>query len=487
MSALVGRRREQRTLQAVLGSREAELVCVYGRRRVGKTFLVRQFFAKELVFELTGVFDAPLQEQLRNFGRAFCAAFGAETAPPSDWPEAFARLGEALDRLPKRSAKRVVFLDELPWLCSRRSGFLRALEHFWNAWAVKKDWLVLVVCGSAAAWMIERILTARGGLHNRVTRRVRLEPFTLAETREFLASRRIDLGDYQTIELYMAIGGVPHYLKEIRRSESASQYIDRICFARDGALHDEFRNVYRSLFEHAERHETVVRALARKTCGMTRNELLEAAQMGSGGAATTLLDELEASGFLLRVPAFGMKTKDAVYRLVDEYSLFYLRWIERHRGSSDGFWVTRRTSPAWRAWGGLAFESVCLKHGRQIKRALGIEAVETLESTWRSPPLRVSRSASSSAGGEGGAQIDLLIDRADATINLCEMKFSEAEFVVDKRYAAELRSKRDAFRRTTASKKTLLLTMVTTYGVRENAHRDELIAASVEMGALFAP
>jgi predicted AAA+ superfamily ATPase len=477
MAALIGRRSEQRTLQGALDATEAELVCVYGRRRIGKTYLVRQFFAKQLCFELTGVFDAPLKEQLRSFARAFDSAFGAESTAPEDWQSAFARLGEALDRLPRRAAKRVVFLDELPWLSSRRSGFLRALEHFWNSWATKRPWLVVVICGSAAAWMLDKVLHSRGGLHNRVTRRLRLEPFTLAETREFLAERHIELGNYQTLELYMTMGGVPHYLKEIRRSESASQNIDRICFSPHGALHDEFRDVYRSLFEHAERHEAVVRALAGKASGMTRNELLEAADMASGGAATTLLDELEASGFVMRVPAFGAKTKDALYRLADEYSLFYLRWIEPHRGSADGFWMKRRTSPAWRAWGGLAFEGVCLKHSRQLKVALGIAAVETLESTWRSP---------SSEGGSG-AQIDLLIDRKDATINLCEMKFSEAEFVIDKRYAAELRTKSEAFHRIAKTRKTILLTMVTTYGVRANAYRDELVAASVELDALFSP
>jgi uncharacterized protein len=478
MTALIGRRSEQRSLQAALDAKEAELVCVYGRRRVGKTFLVRQFFAGQLCFELTGVFDAPLKEQLRNFARAFDAAFGGDTPPPSDWPSAFAQLAAALERLPRRATKRALFLDELPWLSSRRSGFLRAFEHFWNSWATKRPWLVVVICGSAAAWMLDKVLHSRGGLHNRVTRRLRLEPFTLAETREFLAERHIELGNYQTLELYMTMGGVPHYLKEIRRSESASQNIDRICFSRDGALHDEFLDVYRSLFEHADRHEAVVRALSRKASGMTRNELLEAADMGSGGAATTLLDELEVSGFLMRVPAFGAKTKEALYRLADEYSLFYLRWIEPHRGSADGFWMKRRTSPAWRAWGGLAFEGVCLKHSRQLKAALGIAAVETLESTWRSP---------ASGGSESGAQIDLLIDRKDATINLCEMKFSEAEFVIDKRYAAELRAKREAFRRISRTRKTILLTMVTTYGVRANPYRDELVAASLELDALFSP
>jgi hypothetical protein len=190
-----------------------------------------------------------------------------------------------------------------------------------------------------------------------------------------------------------------------------------------------------------------------------------------------LLDELEASGFLMRVPAFGLPIKEAMYRVADEYSLFYLRWIEGHRSASEGFWITRRGSPAWRAWSGLAFEAVCLKHRRQLKRALGIEAVETIESGWRHKTAKRT---------ERGAQVDLLIDRKDATINLCEMKFSDGEFTIDKRYAEELRQKREVFRRVTGTKKTLLLTMVTSYGVAANAHRDELVAASVDMRALYA-
>lgn len=480
MTELVGRVRERATLQAALDSPGAELVALYGRRRVGKTFLVRQFFAKRIAFELVGAHRAPLREQLRNFARARAVMLGAgiEPAAPEDWQQAFGELSSDLERLPKTKDKSVLFFDELPWLASRRSGFLRAFEHFWNAWASKQRRLIVVACGSAAAWMIERILLARGGLHNRVTRRIRLEPFTLGEARELLARGRVELGDYQTLELYMATGGIPHYLKEARRGESASQAIDRMCFARDGLLRSEFGLVYSSLFEHAERHEQVVRALANKPSGLTRNELAAASQLRSGGALTTLLQELEESGFVMHMPAFGMSSREAVYRLADEHSLFHLRWIEHHKGAADGFWVARRTSPGWRAWSGLAFEGVCLKHIRQLKRALGIEAVETLESSWRYRPH---------SSDESGAQIDLVVDRKDATVNLCEMKFSEGEFVIDKRYAAELRAKRESFRRATRTRKTLLLTMVTTYGVKRNPYRDELIAAEVKMDALFAP
>lgn len=479
MGILVGRRRERETLTTAAESSESELVAIYGRRRVGKTFLVRETFAAGIDFELVGVYGASLAEQLANFARARAAraAPGMELAPPADWSEAFAQLAGDLGRLPKRKAKRVLFFDELPWLDSRRSGFLRAFEHFWNSWASRQR-ILLVACGSAAAWMIRKLLRARGGLHNRVTRRIRLEPFTLAETREFFASRHIELGNYQTLELYLAMGGIPHYLKEVRRSQSASQNIDRICFARDGLLKDEFHNLYSSLFEHAERHEHVVRALAKQTSGLSRSELLHVTGIPSGGTITGLLEELEESGFVTQAAGFGKRAKDSVYRLADEYSLFYLRWIERHRGASDGFWITRRTSPAWRTWSGLAFEGVCLRHVPQLKKALGIAAVETVESTWRH---------GSTTPGDDGAQIDLLIDRKDATMNLCEMKFSEAEFVIDKRYAEELRRKRETFRRVTKTRKTLLFSLITTYGVKPNTYRDELVAASVTMDALFAP
>lgn len=477
MEPLVGRLRERSTLQAALDSPGVELVAVYGRRRIGKTYLVRQFYGARIAFELVGTHGASLRKQLRAFARARASLLESrvDPAPPADWSQAFEELAADLERR-RASGKQVLFFDELPWLASRRSGFLQAFQHFWNAWASKRRDLVVVVCGSAAAWMIQKLLRDRGGLHNRVTRRIRLAPFTLGETRDFLRSRRVELGDYQTLELYLCMGGIPHYLKEVRRGESASQAIDRICFSRDGLLRDELALVYSSLFEHSERHLEVIRALAKQPSGLTRTEIAAASRVASGGALSTLLEELEESGFLMRISGFGRTTKDAVFRLSDEYTLFYLRWIERHRGSAEGFWVTRRTSPAWRAWAGLAFEGVCLKHVRLIKRALGIEALETTESAWR----HTARSPD-----DQGAQIDLVIDRKDATVNLCEMKFSEAEYVIDKRYAAELRAKRACFQRVTRTRKTVLLTMVTSYGVKRNAHSEELLASTVEMGALF--
>ena len=474
---LVGRRRERAELAAAMTSSQAELVAVYGRRRVGKTFLIREAYGDSVCFELVGIHDADLPTQLRAFASALGHATKTTVSPPTDWQSAFEALRAFLTaHLRRRSKKQVLFFDEVPWLASRKSGFLAAFEHFWNSWASREGKLVVVICGSAASWMLDKIVRQRGGLHNRVTRRVRLEPFTLRETAELLRERHVELGAYQTIELYMAMGGVPHYLSQVRPGESAAQNIDRICFARDGLLHREFDNLYASLFDKAERHEAVVRALATKRRGLTRGEILAQTDIGSGGAATKVLDELEESGFIMHLPQLAHAKRDAIYWLADEYSLFYLTWIEKHRGRADGVWMKKQGTPAWRAWTGLAFEATCQKHVSAIKHALGISGVETVDATW-------SHRADAQADG---AQVDLVIDRADRSTNLCEMKFSEAAFVIDKAYARELAHKRDTFRAITGTKKALFMTLVTTYGVRANEHATNLGIQTIVMDALFA-
>lgn len=424
------------------------------------------------------MFGVPLSKQLNNFAGALgnSPSGGIRPATPRDWMEAFTQLAAMLDRLPKRKRKRVVFFDELPWLASARSGFVPAFEHFWNSWASKRTDLVVIVCGSAASWMVDQLIRARGGLHHRVTRQLRLEPFTLAEARAFLSSQGIAFESYQIMELYMALGGIPHYLKEVTRGESPAQAIDRICFSREGLLHQEFGHVYTSLFDGAERHEQVVRTLADRRRGLSRTELLTATKLPTGGWVSDVLEELEASGFIMRTPQFGFAKKDQLYRLSDEHSLFHLRWIERHRGRASGTWQRVRGTPAWRAWSGYSFESVCLKHIDALRWALGIGAVQTEESTWRHD----------GRGADDGAQIDLVIDRKDGCINLCELKFAEGKFVIDKAYARSLRDKREVFRRVTGTRKTLFTTLVTSHGVADNDHAREIVDASATMAALFS-
>lgn len=478
MGNLVGRLPERRTLAETLTSPDAELVVVYGRRRVGKTFLVREGYRDAIAFELVGTYDGDLPTQLRAFATALGVASRAPAppAPPTDWHQAFTQLTAFLaPRLKRRKTKQVIFFDEVPWLASRRSGFLSAFGHFWNSWASRQPRLIVVLCGSAASWILHKLVRDRGGLHNRVTRRLRVEPFGLAEAAALLRDRGVDLGWYQTAELYMAMGGIPHYLAQVRAGESAAQNIDRLCFARDGFLRTEFGSLYASLFERAERHEAVVRVLARHRRGRSRTDLLAAAGLGSGGAATKVLDELEESGFITQLPRVGRARRDATYWLADEYSLFYLTWIEPQRATADSVWLRKQGTPAWRAWSGLAFEATCLKHVPAIKRALGIAGVETVTASWEHR----------GGGGGDGAQIDLVIDRADRSTNLCEMKFSEAEFVVDKACARELAHKRDTFRAVTGTRKALFVTLVTAHGVRANEHSRGLVAQDVTLADLF--
>ncbi len=480
-SNIVGRKDEQEKLGRALASGESEFVALYGRRRVGKTFLVREFFGGAIRFELTGMHKVSMRDQLANFATALARAKGLEEKlePPGTWREAFGQLARHIESLgsPAKGRKHVVFLDELPWLDTPRARFCPALDHFWNGWASKRRDVLLVVCGSAASWMVRNLVEAKGGFHNRVTRKIRLLPFTLSETRTFLRSRGVDLTDYQVIELYMALGGVPHYLKFAEPGLSAAQIIDRTCFHSQGDLRTEYDKLYASLVDKPEEHLAIVRALARKSAGLTRTTLLAAAGLPSGGTASHRLDELAESGFIRMSVPFGKREKEALIRLADEFSLFHSAWIAPlgRKQTGEGYWLKQRGTPKWRAWSGYAFEGICLKHASRIKAALGIAGVQTTEAPWRH----------AGSANDPGTQIDLLIDRADDTISLCEMKFSEGLFTIDKKYAGELRQKRDTFRRVTRTRKNIFLTMVTAFGIADNAHAKELVAKSVLADELF--
>lgn len=467
---LSGRHREREILDRAFRSEKAEFVAIYGRRRVGKTFLVRRFFEDRasVYFEVVGRFDGTLEDHLRIFTEALSATFydGEPLALPEDWHGAFQSLQRAIERLRVVRKKCVLFFDELPWIATHRSGFLSELEHFWNAWASRRSDIVLVVTGSAASWMLKKVVNARGGLHNRLTRTLRLLPFSLSEVREFFSDRKIRFTERQLIELYMLFGGVPHYLEHVERGQSVPRAVDALCLDAHAPLAHEFDRLFASLFDADSNYVAVVRALAKKRRGLSRTELLDAAGLQSGGGSTTILNNLREGGFIDETIPFGRTSRDRFYRLSDEFSLFHLTWLARNRPKS---WQAVRETPRWRAWAGLAFESLCLKHVDAIERALGISGVRTTASAWL----------------EDDAQIDLLIDRADDVISVCEMKFTDAPFVITKQYAAALRRKIDAFRRHTKTRKATHLVFVTSYGVRDGAHASELVDASITMDALL--
>jgi len=471
MDVLIGRIPEVKRLKGYLRSKKSEFVMVYGRRRVGKTFLIRQAYDNQFTFQLTGFANVTTAEQLSQFNAAiveYAAKINWQPKPATDWFVAFRQLVTYIKKLKKPNKKKIIFLDELPWLDTPRSKFLSALEHFWNSWASARNDIVLVVCGSAASWMINNLIKNRGGLHNRITDRIKLKPFNLYETQLFLEHKNAVYNQYQILVLYMAFGGIPFYLDFVKASKSAMQNINDLCFTEAAPFSLEYKNLYASLFKKHERHLSIVQALATKGKGLTRADILKRTKFKDGGSITRLLNELEESNFIRKYKAFGKKQKEALYQLTDLFSLFHLRFISKTDANDSNWWINQIESSTFFNWAGYAFEMVCLLHLSQIKKALGISGVQTSVANWQSPE----------------AQIDLLIDRKDQVINLCEMKFSINAYSINKKYSENLRNKLGSFRQASQTKKALFLTFITTYGLAQNKYSG-MIQNDLTMEVLF--
>ena len=467
---IVGRKAEKELLKAYYESGKPEFVAVYGRRRVGKTFLIRESF-NNFSFQLTGLADSTMRKQLRNFQTTINRFSTIPYPTVNTWFDAFEQLRHLIESN-KNKGRKVIFLDELPWLDTHRSGFIAALEHFWNGWASARTDIMLIVCGSATSWMINKLIKNKGGLHNRITKQLYIQPFTLAECEEYFKENKIEMSRFQMVECYMILGGIPYYLSLMKKGKSLAQNIDALCFSKHGELSGEFENLYASLFKKPENHTKIVEALSKKAKGLSRDELLQETKLTNGGTFSKNLEELEQCGFIYRYKSLGTKSKFDLYQLVDFYTLFYLKHVRPNRYSDGSYWSHIVDSPKHRAWSGYAFEQVCLWHIEQIKAKLGISGVLTKVASWKSQH------------STDGAQVDLLIDRNDGVVNLCEMKYSTSEFTIEKSYDLNLRNKMDTFSRGSKTKKAVHLTMITTFGVRKNAYSG-LVQSEVTMDALF--
>lgn len=467
MSRIIGRDDQVEQLEKLLLSDKSELVVIYGRRRVGKTFLIREVYRKYTIFEVSGIADGSYRDQLTNFYNEICnrkKVFRRKQIP-NNWLEAFNLLGEYVDSK-KSNKKQVIFIDEFPWMYTHKSKFVQLFGHFWNSYCSKRDDLIVVICGSAASFMVNKVLKDPKGLHHRITLPIRLLPFNLYETELFLKSRKVKLDRYSYLQLYMAIGGIPHYLEKIQSGDSVPVAIDRLCFIKNGLLVDEFNHIFASLFTDAENHMKIVEVLSTSQKGITREQLIVKSKISSGGTLTRTIEELVESGFISEYEPYSNTSKEALYRLTDEYSMFYLKYIRRNKGKS---WKTLYSSRSYSSWSGFAFENLCLKHDKQILAGLGISGIEANSSSWRNK----------------NAQIDLLIDRSDRTINLCELKFSEDVFTISKSYANNIRKKKREFLSELKERKNVFVIFVTTFGVKTNDHSLEVMDDQVTMDCLF--
>jgi AAA+ ATPase superfamily predicted ATPase len=468
---IIGRKRECEILESCYMANHPDFVAVYGRRRIGKTYLIKEFFNNRFTFYASGMADEKMHTQLQNFYYALQGHFEGDFPAPANWLEAFVQL-ERLIKAQQTKEKKVVFIDELPWFDTPKSGFLAALEHFWNSFASSRPDILLIVCGSATSWMVSNLIDNYGGLHNRITEQIALQPFTLRECEEYYQSIGIVFNRYQIAESYMILGGVPYYMSRMKSMYGLNQNIDTLLFAKNAALKNEFDRLYHALFRQSENHIKIVRLLSEKTTGLTRQEIIGQSGIPDGGGLTKVLTELEQCGFIERYDDYNKRRNGEYYKLIDFYSLFYFKYIEKNKTRDEHFWTSYLLDPAHRTWCGYAFERVCMAHAAQIKTKLGISGVSTNIYSWRSTDTDPS------------AQIDMILDRKDGIINLCEIKYSVEKYTLSKRDDEDLLRRRTAFLAETKTKSALHQTMITTYGLQHNAYRNN-VQSEITLDDLF--
>lgn len=468
---IIGRKKETEQLRRAYESEEAQLVAVYGRRRIGKTFLIRKTFGNNFFFTYSGILNISNKDQLSQFHDAIMEHGGKNTAIPKSWFEAFGQLKELIIQSP--GERKVIFIDELPWMDAPRSKFVPALEAFWNGWASGRRDILMIICGSASSWIINKIFRNKGGLHNRVTARIHLHQFTLLEIEEFVNHHRLGLTRNQIIEGYMVMGGVPFYWSKLSASKSLAQNINDIYLHEDGELRYEFNELYASIFSHPERYLSVIEALSTKKKGLTREEISKIGKLENNGHMTSILQDLTECGFIRKYCHTDKKQRDAIYQLVDCYTLFYYQFVRNSVGADDDLWIKIQQTPTYHTWCGLAFERICLLHTRQIKASLGISGIIANVFSWH-----ISKTED-----HPGVQIDLLIDRADNVVSICEMKYAPNGYTMTAAEAERINTRIRVYSLYNPPKKGIQLVMITSNGMsnktpRINIHR-ELTAESL--------
>lgn len=481
-SLIIAREKEQALLGRLLEEPPAQFLAVYGRRRIGKTFLIREYFDDNFAFRHTAISPLEFQNkdekllykiQLEEFARSL-EKYGANLNGPLDsWFDAFHKLENLLDR--KRTKKKmVVFIDEMPWLDTAKSGFMSAFEHFWNDWGCAKHNLFLIVCGSATTWMLDKLINNKGGLYGRINREMHMHPFSLNETERYFKARGISMDRYDIIQTYMVMGGVAYYMSFFEPGKSLAQNIDDVFFNEGGFLLTEYDRLFSSLFADNENYRKIVETLSGLRYGATREQISQRTGISEGGTLSVMLKALIKSDLVSTYYNFGETKRNLYYKLTDMFCLFYLGFVRKCPTNNPHFWQDNQTSPKLNRWRGIAFEDVCFVHQDEIRTALGIAGVQAELYPWKA-----------TADGESpGAQIDMLIDRADRVVNLCEMKFTQGDFIIDKDYDAKLRNKIDALFAATKNKKNIQPTIITTYGLKMNMYSNR-IQRVITMDALF--
>ena len=469
---IIGRENEIKLLTEYENSGKAEFVTIYGRRRVGKTFLIRELFGNKFSFEVSGIVEGEGIDQLKVFTEALMRYGAKIITPPADWFEAFAYLEQLLSKQ-KRKKRCIVFIDEMPCFDTHGSKFVMALDHFWNGWAAHQANIMLIACGSATSWIVKNIIDNHGGLHNRITHEMHLHPFTLHETELYLNANKFNWNRLSIAQTYMILGGIPYYLSLLRPAESLPQNIDRLFFADDAEMHREYKRLFKSLFRNPEPYQLILEQLAKRKSGMDRDEVAKALKLTSGGGLSDKLDNLVYCDFIRRyyVKDKKVKSTSAIYQMTDFFTFFYLTFCIAPP-TNPNFWTSTIDKPVQNNWFGLAYERLCMAHIPQIKNALHIDSIQTSFYSWRSKQSTPA------------VQIDLIIERADQVVNVCEVKYSQREYAIDKEDDLRLRDRCGSFKEETKTRAAIHPVLITTFGMKRNMYSD-YITAEVTMDDLF--
>lgn len=473
MEQLIGRMQERQQLQRLCESQRAEFLALYGRRRVGKTFLINHFFEGQFAFRMTGVIDGTFDDQLTAFTDAMHDFGYVVDEQPKDWMSAFILLKRALGERVREDKRCVIFIDELPAMDTPGAGVAKAIGYFWNQWASLQSNLLLIICGSATSWMISNVIDSKGGLHDRITLEMPIHPFCLAEVEQYLAANGIEWMRDMILQAYMIFGGIPYYLRLLDRHESLAQNIDRLFFGQDPQMRREYKRLFSTLYRSPEAYLTIVRTLATSRQGMTRQELAQALRCPNNGHFGDRLEDLVYCDLLRKLPVRekSIKKKDAIYQLTDFFCIFYLTFIDRANVETN-YWQHHLNTPELNTWMGLSFERICIAHITQIKRALRIDGIATLHYAWRSKQL------------PGGAQIDIVIERADQIVNLCEVKYCHHPYAITSDEYDRLKTRRYAFQTETGLRHNPWITLITTEGLA-NSKYNAIAQSEVTANALF--
>lgn len=459
----IGRKKELQLLHEIQNDDSSHFLAIYGRRRVGKTFLIREAFGYRFAFQHAGLSEGGMKEQIFAFVSSLRDAGYEVKKKPKNWLEAFEYLKDLIRKSSEK--KKIIFIDELSWMDTPKCDLMVALENFWNGFASARKDIVLIVCASATSWMLSKVVHNKGGLYNRLTEQIHLRTFCLGECEEYVKNSGLAFNRNQILQYYMIFGGVPYYWGILKKGLSLSQNIDRILFERDAPLRDEFKYLYASVFKKPENYVKIIEALGTKKVGMTREEIINAAKIPNSGDLTTKLEELESCGFIRKYYAFGMKKKNAVYQLMDCFTLFYFKFL-KSQPTDEHFWTNQINTPLVNTWMGLAFERVCMEHIEQIKVKLGISGVFTEVNSWYCK--------ADLDNGVFGSQIDMLIVRKDQVINLCEMKYSQSEYTITEKVDRNIRNKISDLITVSGTKYAIYPTLITTYGLVENSYSQEI-------------